>query len=409
MAFNPISAFKDPARRPRAFLWTAVAVIGLAAVLMAALGATSSYWFCGGFCHSVQLDSVVAYDGSSHSMVACISCHLPVNADPVTFLYHKAHAGIVGAYQLATKTYHVPLNPVSELALNAGHMGSEQCTQCHSENREITPTRGILINHEVHEENHIHCTACHNRVAHPEGEIEITMVEPESGEPAALHADFMTMTACFRCHSLTGESPSGEEYAAPGECSVCHPASFELKPANHMEEGFYPAGHAELATMEIDHATGRPAENVRQPVLHGESEESSATDESEYAPSAGDAHVLHLADVAAIEYCSTCHVVDTFCVGCHGVEMPHPEGFIENHGEEGTARADSCAMCHAGGGRPVENAGTEFCNGCHHKGSDPLQPWIPQHFVIVEQQGAQGCFDCHEPTYCAECHVRGSL
>ncbi|MBN2846958.1 MAG: NapC/NirT family cytochrome c [Coriobacteriia bacterium] len=402
-----LAGFKDPVRRPRFVLWTAVAVIALATLLIAALGATSSYWFCGGFCHSVQLDSVVAYDGSSHSMVACVSCHLPVNGDPVTFLYHKAHAGIVGAYELATKTYHVPLNPVSHLALDASHMGSEQCTQCHSANRAMTPSRGIIINHEIHEENHIHCTACHNRVAHPEGDLAITMVDPATGETAAKHADFMTMTACFRCHTLTGESPSGAEYAAPGDCKLCHSASFDLKPANHRAEDFYPAGHAKLATMEVDHATGRPAETVVKPVVHGESEESTGTESSNYVPSAGDDHVLHLESVSAINYCSTCHIVERFCVDCHGVEMPHPADFITGHGDAGKQNADTCAMCHANEGQMVEDAGTEFCNGCHHQGADPTKPFIPQHVGLVRDLGAQACFECHTPTYCAECHVRG--
>lgn len=406
MSLNPLAGFKDPVRRPRYLIWSAVAIVSVLMVMMVALGATSSYWFCGGFCHSVQLDPVVAYDGSSHNMVACISCHLPVNADPVTFLYHKAHAGIVGAYELATKTYHVPLNPVSHLALDGAHMGSEQCTQCHSENRLITPSKGILIDHEVHEEKHVHCTACHNRVAHPEAGLEITMVDPETGEPAALHADFMTMTACFRCHTLTDESPSGDEYKAPGECAVCHSASFDLKPANHKEEGFYPKGHAQLANMEVDHATGRPAESVRKPVVHGASEEATAEAGGSYAPSSGDDHVLHLADVSSIDYCSTCHIVGTFCVDCHGVEMPHPEGFLTGHGEAGKQQADSCAMCHAGEGRPVEAVGTEFCNACHHKTADPAQPWIPQHMGAVREGGAQACFECHNPTYCAACHVR---
>lgn len=406
MRFNPVAGFKDPARRPRYLIWVAVACVVVAAVMMVALGATSSYWFCGGFCHSVQLDPVVAYDASSHSMVACISCHLPVNADPITFLYHKVHAGVVGAYELATKTYHVPLNPTSHLALDAAHMGSKQCTQCHSENRIITASTGILIDHAAHEEKDVHCTACHNRVAHPESDIQRTMVDPATGEPAALHADFMSMTACFRCHTLTEESPSGAEFKAPGTCSVCHPASFDLKPANHKEEGFYPKGHAKLATMEVDHATGRPAENVRKPVIHGESAETTAEVGGTYVPSSDD-HVLHLADVSAVDYCGTCHIVATFCVDCHGVEMPHPAGFAENHGEAGTQSPDSCALCHLGEGRPVESAGTEFCNACHHKAGDPTKPWIPQHVDAVRESGAQACFECHNPTYCANCHVRG--
>ena len=53
--------------------------------------------------------------------------------------------------------------------------------------------------------------------------------------------------------------------------------------------------------------------------------------------------------------------------------------------------------------------GTEFCNGCHHPEGDPTQPWIPQHFGVVAQTGAEPCFECHDPTYCAECHVQGSV
>ena len=144
MAKFSLAGFKDPVRRPRYLIWVAVACIGFATLLIVSLGATSSYWFCGGFCHSVQLDAVKAYDNSSHNKVACVSCHLPVNGDPVTFLYHKAHAGIVGAYELITKTYAVPLNATSHLALDAYHMGEEQCTQCHNmETRTITPGPGI--------------------------------------------------------------------------------------------------------------------------------------------------------------------------------------------------------------------------------------------------------------------------
>lgn len=402
------AAFTDPKRRPRTLLWLAATAVGLAFVLIGALGATSSYWFCGGFCHSVQLDPVVAYDSSTHNMVACVSCHLPVNADPVTFLYHKAHAGIVGAYQLATKTYATPLNPLSELALNSKHMSSGQCTQCHSENRLITPHESIVIDHEAHESRGIQCSACHNRVAHPEDEIEITMVVPGTDQPAARHANFMTMTACFRCHTLSAESPSGGEFKAPGTCSVCHPADFDLKPASHEADGFYPAGHADLATMELDPATGRPAEVVAKPVLHGESEESSGTGESNYAPEGEDSHVLEVAPVSAVDYCATCHDVNTFCVDCHGVEMPHPSDFLTNHAEAGEKSAESCSRCHGGQGQPIKGGGTDFCNNCHHKGADPGRPWLEQHMDQSRKTGAQACFECHNPTYCAACHVRGA-
>jgi nitrate/TMAO reductase-like tetraheme cytochrome c subunit len=388
---------------------------------MISLGATSSYWFCGGFCHSVQKDAVQAYDNSGHNKVACISCHLPVNADPVTFLYHKAHAGIVGAYQLATKTYAVPLNAESHLALNSGHMGDKQCTQCHNlANRPVTPSEGIIINHDIHTEKHVHCTACHNRVAHPEGDIEIFTKNPVTGERAAYHADFMTMTACFRCHTLTEESPSGEEFKAPGKCSACHPADFDLKPANHKEDGFYPKGHADLAMMEVDHATGRPDEDIIRPIAHGEpydSEETTAEAEAEgrpmargakgpdYAPEGSDSHVLELVGVQEVDYCGTCHVIDTFCMDCHGMEMPHTTEFeTKTHPEFVATQIEKCEMCH-------KQSETFFCDSCHHGSQvdweyDPQVAWQTQHATTVVEKGVAPCTAaCHEAQFCVDCHT----
>jgi hypothetical protein len=255
------------------------------------------------------------------------------------------------------------------------------------------------------------CVDCHGmEMPHPEADIEITTVNPENGVEAARHADFMTMTACFRCHTLSGESPSGAEYTAPGTCSACHPADFDLKPANHDEADFYGPGHAALANMETDHVTGRPAADIIRPFLHGKGyvgpEGTEEHEASEYVPSDDD-HALHLADVQAIDYCSTCHLVESFCVDCHSVEMPHPDGFVDDHAEVGKSSPESCVMCHAEGETGEGVSATEFCNGCHHKEGDPTQPWLPQHDDVTRQTGAEACFECHEPTYCAYCHVRG--
>jgi hypothetical protein len=410
MAKISFAGWKDPVRRPRYLIWTGVAILGIAAVMIAALGVTSGYFFCGSFCHSIQLDAVKAYDNGSHNMVACTSCHMPVNGDPVTFLIHKVEAGVLGAWQLATKTYNSPLNPTSHLALNAGHMGEDICMSCHSENRVFTPSEGIIIDHDVHSENHIHCTACHNRVAHPEADVEIIAKNPKTGEIAAKHADFMTMTACFRCHTLTGESASGEEYEAPGTCATCHPADFELKPANHKAAGFYPEGHADLAVMEVDHVTGRPAENITRPVVYGEEEESHETTGAEEAEAEShedeDPHVLHLAAVEDVDYCGTCHVKETFCGGCHGMEMPHPEEFkTKTHPEVAATKIDKCELCH-------QQSTTFFCDSCHHGTKvdwtfDTAVAWQTQHAKAVVEQGVTGCFgECHEQAFCVDCHTK---
>jgi hypothetical protein len=339
-----LAGFKDPSKRPRIIIWTGAGVIGLAAFVLIALGVTSTYWFCAEVCHKVQDDTIIAYDNSAHNNVHCMSCHMPVNADPVTFVLHKATA-LGELYLTVTDNFELPLNHGSHLAQDEHHMGSEQCTQCHSDNREITPSEGIIINHAIHEENDVHCTMCHNRVAHPE-DFELTLAGNEK------HDDFMKMIACYRCHGLEDDAE------APGECSACHPDDFELKPGNHFEPAFYErggesGGHAELAQEDF-------------------------------------------------EYCDTCHLSTEFCTACHGVDMPHPDDFSEGHGEKGQTDPAVCANCHG-----TDAGGTEFCNTCHHDPPDPAVTWIAQHFDVVRETGAAACFECHDPTFCAACHVRG--
>jgi hypothetical protein len=403
-----VAGFKDPVRRPRYLIWSGVVILALAAFVVVAFGATSTYFFCNELCHSVQDDAMNTYRAGSHNTVGCLSCHEPVNADPLTFAYYKARAGIIGAYQLYTKTNETPLNAHSKLALNDHHMGSEQCTQCHSTNRVITPSEGIIIDHEVHEDNDIHCTLCHNRVAHPERDYEMINLSPRTGEISPKHADWMTMTACFRCHSLTKEERDSGK-TATGRCAACHPADFELKPANHKEEGFYPAGHAEMAMAPVDHATGRPnSEHATAP-----SEESTGAAEGEEGgsgysgPVKGD-HIFKITKVEDVDYCGTCHIKTTFCDGCHGMAMPHPAEFkTKTHGGVSKAGIEKCDLCHN-----ATKTNFEFCNNCHHGTAskwtyDSKVKWDTQHAKAVTANGVAGCLGaCHEQKYCVDCHTK---
>lgn len=402
---NWLSGWKDPVRRPRYIIWTGAVVIFLALFIVTAFVGTSTYFFCDELCHSIQDDAMNAYRAGSHNMVNCLSCHEPVNADPITFAYYKARAGIIGAYQLYTGTNETPLNAHSKLALNEHHMGSEQCTQCHSENREVTPSNGIIINHEVHEENEIHCTVCHNRVAHPEKDLEMVNKSPRTGEISPKHVDWMNMIACFRCHTLTDEVPEAG-IKAPGTCSTCHPADFELKPENHKEDGFYPKGHAELAMAEVDPATGRPDPDYE--AVHDYPEWWLEENDPEYHGPIKGEHIFQISPVENVDYCSTCHVKETFCDGCHGVEMPHPEEFkTTSHGEIAKAQGEKCDLCHG-----VDKAAASSCDSCHHGEKsnwtyDAAVPWEKQHANAVTTNGVAGCLGaCHDQQYCTDCHAK---
>src|SRR5450830_1601395 len=136
MAKISLAGFKDPIRRPRYIIWTIVAFLVVVAVMIPVLGVTSTGWFCSEGCHKVQDDTILAYQHSSHSNISCMACHMPVNADPVTFLLHKAEA-LGELYMTVTNKFELPLNPKSEVALT---MQATQCTQCHNlATRPVTP------------------------------------------------------------------------------------------------------------------------------------------------------------------------------------------------------------------------------------------------------------------------------
>lgn len=294
MAKISLDGFKDPIRRPRYIVWTFTVVFALAAFVIVALGGTSTYWFCAEVCHKVQDDTINSYKASAHAEISCMACHEPVNADTVTFLFAKVKSGLE-VIPTVGNTFHLPLNKGSALALNEHHMGSAQCTQCHSTSRKITPSEGIKVNHEIHEEAGVWCTVCHNRTAHNEVDAPPVLVDPY-GKKNTAHPDFMKMNACFRCHDLENKVKMEGEHAkaAPGTCSTCHPAGFELVPESHEAADWALGAHGEIV-RELDKEYGKML--AEQEELEREGVEG------------------YLA--APVNECETCHVPAKFCDPCH--------------------------------------------------------------------------------------------
>jgi hypothetical protein len=394
-----IEGFKNPVTRARFIVWTIVVVIVFAAVMIPVLGITSTRWFCSEACHKVQDDTITAYKHSSHSEISCMACHMPVNANPVIFLIHKAEA-LGELVQTVTNNYELPLNAESEVSLT---MKEIQCTQCHDESkRKVNPSAGLKINHQVHTEAGIACPICHNRIAHNE-DFELKLKNPKTGEKNKKHENFMKMTACFRCHE---QSPAAKN-APPGECSACHTPEFELIPPSHLVPGWFPKGHGVAGAKEESRVAEAMGANYK-PWISGSDEaskpaEKSATDAEKTSSKESKYVGEELPKVETINECSTCHARE-FCTGCHGVPMPHPPGFTELHGTYGKENPQVCAKCHG--------LGVDFCNNCHHGTTlgytiKPRVTWKVQHPLAVNKSGANACFRCHEPTYCARCHVNG--
>lgn len=162
--------------------------------------------------------------------------------------------------------------------------------------------------------------------------------DPVLGRPLSL------MVRCYQCHG------AAEQPDASDDCATCHPADFDLRPDSHLEESWM-----------RDHGSSA----INDP-----------------------------------QVCAMCHE-QSYCEGCHGVEMPHPEGWLE--GPQGHGRAsrtidrEVCFRCHT--------REPDSCAACHHKSYDPAKgTWLEQHHEEARSAGVLMCLDCHEPLFCSRCH-----
>jgi nitrate/TMAO reductase-like tetraheme cytochrome c subunit len=150
--------------------------------------------FCG-FCHEMD-PQISSWKVSTHRNVNCIACHVEPGLIPL--LIDKVKA-VKSPYYKIFGGYEKPINHSSRLA---GHMHEESCLQCHSRIKEVTPSHGRKIDHEAHEKINLHCTECHNRLAH---QIEG-------------YEDHMEMNFCLdECH---------DGVVIKNDCEVCHTDSF---------------------------------------------------------------------------------------------------------------------------------------------------------------------------------------
>ncbi len=104
--------------------------------------------------------------------------------------------------------------------------------------------------------------------------------------------------------------------------------------------------------------------------------------------------------------CETCHSRQDFCTACHGVDIPHPDGWTGYPHARATfdSGIESCARCHE---RGPELTARDECDGCHHP-QNPAEPiWKDAHPEVVRSQGGSTCFECHDPNTCATCHTSG--
>jgi hypothetical protein len=198
-------------------------------------------------------------------------------------------------------------------------MKANECRLCHLQPpTETLSFAGKPFPHGPHAQGVEQCTACHT----PRSDHGKTTLKPED---------------CARCH---------------GGIPMPHPADFRQQAPALLQK----AGFATCATCHKGEKAQRcqpchevPKDRPWEGVTFS--------------------HGKHLAHKEVS--CLSCHaplpdhgkvtVGKAQCAACHGgVDMPHPEGWVEQHPDFARSKGvDSCERCHAGG------MSGEFCGSCH--------------------------------------------
>ncbi len=294
-------------------------------------------------------------DMATGSPRLCASCHeMRLRTDEWA---RSAHASVkcVECHQPAREWYASPLKVVDRGRLLARDIGSHLRGEFEDP---VDSAKGSVspIGDEI-------CLQCHdpNRNATSGFRILIDHAEHAKRNGSCVSCHVRTahpieqrsnalslMSQCFNCHGQP------ERPEADAECSTCHPSGYELVPASH-EPAAWKRSHGPVAKQDT-------------------------------------------------EQCRMCHE-QRFCDDCHGMAMPHPEGWaqgVKGHAAAAELQRDVCGRCH--GNRP------DMCTMCHHSDYQPGRgTWVQQHYVEVRRRGTLYCLDCHAAPYCVRCHVRFAI
>ena len=396
--------WKNPVNRWKLLFVSLFSFIALLGVMYGAIEATSVPSFCKS-CHEMGPEHIT-FEASAHSEISCVQCHVKPGA--VNELVHKVES-------LKEVYYHVvgPPDPIAQTVA----VENENCEQCHSENRLVSATGDVKVNHKKHIDKEIPCITCHSGVAHAK----------------VVERGLNTQDVLDKWKPEVAEKLMSKEYMAPnmGTCIDCH---------NQVNEGKKPWEDIAYSLPESNH--GKKDEHK------AEAAEAKDANHKKTQNIILQAVGKQMKDVDLSMECSTCHLE---------VNTPKNHENIDwnqKHGASAVENLDKCITCHtdskwikvfekqdinellkANSGKEkytqnIEVVKTEarknqFCSTCHtdrptsHGDSDA---WLTQHAGKAQTTAEkQNCTVCHDnqkveegqksnaPTdvYCEFCHRTG--
>lgn len=223
---------------------------------------------------------------------------------------------------------------------------NDACLACHEEDWSDEASRTARIPHPAHQrvaEETRQCTDCHKWTAHFESYMDKHKEMPFSGVCVAYgcHVGTKQTDECFDCHHVLHEA--NEQWRTE------HPRVIKTTGPNACTEGCHTVDQCQQC-----HTTGERPEFDGLPIE----------------------------------------------VGMQSIERLHVrDDWTERfHGAEALKGRDRCLLCHQDEGE---------CGECHRNRPDfhgkPLT-WIGRHSEQSEAVDDPRCIECHEQTWCNECH-----
>jgi len=175
----------------------------LGAFTVGGIAYTSRPSFCSS-CHEMKPE-FRTWQASPHNKISCVSCHVEPG---ISSLIKDKLGASVQVYKHLTGTAE------STIVFPWGKkdISNETCLKCHSDKRESSPERELIVPHDKHLAKGISCVECHRGVAHG------TIAERGVSNAEAIPHDQWTLDK--------GAKEMAREFSKPkmSNCIKCHSA-----------------------------------------------------------------------------------------------------------------------------------------------------------------------------------------
>lgn len=269
-------------------------------------------------------------------------------------------------------------------------MKREECLVCHKKPLGWPPSHNTSNFRTEHGKNYItrkNCTLCHVKGSQEKICMDchgIVMPHPKDFPSKHIQSINSNIEACMKCHQVKGNKGTKKRDSTV-TCSKCHGPGLP-----HKRSGRTIATHGALAVKK-----GVPS------CLNCHKSENCISCHGLEMPHPKGFLSQHTQSIKnlGIDTCVKCHSkaagTDKKCNDCHGMEMPHPGNWKDTHGAD-----PKCSKCHS----PKNPANPKatwardgFCNTCHSIKRHAENHW---ELAAVEVD----CYKCHTQAGCDRCH-----